>query len=165
MPLQGICQGGQTIISFNFGARKNDRVKKAFFAELIVCASYAILFWGLMMLFPQAFAGIFTSDATLTSYTSGVLKIYMFGIFATGFQISCQNSFVGLSQAKISLFLAVLRKLILLIPLILILPMFFEDQVFGVFVAEPISDILAATITTIAFLTKFNKILEQGPQK
>ncbi len=165
MPLQGICQGGQTIISYNFGARKNERVKKAFFAELCVCAIYAITFWALMMLFPKAFAGIFTSDATLTDYTAGVLRIYMIGIFATGFQISCQNSFVGLSQAKISLFLAVLRKLILLIPLILILPMFFEDQVFGVFVAEPISDILAATITTIAFVTKFNKILEQGPQR
>ncbi len=165
MPLQGICQGGQTIISYNFGARKNERVKKAFFAELVVCATYAIIFWALMMLFPKVFAGIFTSDATLTDYTAGVLKIYMIGIFATGFQISCQNSFVGLSQAKISLFLAILRKLILLIPLILILPMFFEDQVFGVFIAEPISDILAATITTIAFVTKFNKILEQGPQK
>lgn len=165
MPLQGICQGGQTIISYNFGARKNERVKKAFFAELCVCATYAIVFWALMMLFPKVFAGIFTSDATLTDYTAGVLRIYMIGIFATGFQISCQNSFVGLSQAKISLFLAVLRKLILLIPLILILPLFFEDQVFGVFIAEPVSDILAATITTITFVTKFNKILEQGPQK
>ena len=117
-----------------------------------------------MMLFPKAFASIFTSDASLSEYTSGVLRIYMIGIFATGFQISCQNSFVGLGQAKISLFLAILRKLVLLIPLILILPMFMSDQVFAVFIAEPISDILAATITTIAFVTKFNKILEEGPR-
>lgn len=164
MPLQGICQGGQTIISYNFGARKKERVKKAFFSELFVCATYAILFWILMMVFPKAFASIFTSDASLSEYTAGVLRIYMIGIFATGFQISCQNSFVGLGQAKISLFLAILRKLILLIPLILILPMFMSDQVFAVFIAEPISDILAATITTIAFITKFNKILEEGPR-
>ncbi len=164
MPLQGICQGGQTIISYNFGARKKDRVKKAFFLELFVCVTYATIFWIMMMLFPKTFAGIFTSDASLSEYTANVLRIYMIGIFATGFQISCQNSFVGLGQAKISLFLAILRKLILLIPLILILPMFMSNQVFAVFIAEPISDILAATITTIAFITKFNKILEEGPK-
>ena len=164
MPLQGICQGGQTIISYNFGARKKDRVKKAFFLELFVCVTYAIIFWIMMMLFPKTFAEIFTSDASLSEYTANVLRIYMIGIFATGFQISCQNSFVGLGQAKISLFLAILRKLILLIPLILILPTFMSNQVFAVFIAEPISDILAATITTIAFITKFNKILEEGPK-
>lgn len=165
MPLQGICQGGQTIISYNFGARKNARVKKAFYAELFACGAYSIAFWALMMLLPKVFASIFTSDASLSSYTASVLRIYMVGIFATGFQISCQNSFVGLGQAKISLFLAILRKLILLIPLILILPMFMQDKVFAVFLAEPISDILAATITTITFVTKFNKILEKGPAK
>ncbi len=164
MPLQGICQGGQTIISYNFGARKKERVKKAFFSELFVCATYAIAFWLLMMLFPKVFASIFTSDISLSEYTANVLRIYMIGIFATGFQISCQNSFVGLGQAKISLFLAILRKLILLIPLILILPMFFQDKVFAVFIAEPISDILAATITTVAFILKFNRILEEGPR-
>lgn len=162
MPLQGICQGGQTIISYNYGAKKKERVKKAFFAEFVVCISYSILFWLCMMLIPGVFAGIFTSDATLSAYTSSVLRIYMAGIFANGFQISCQNSFVGLGQAKISLFLAVLRKLILLIPLILILPLFMKDQVFAVFLAEPISDITAAAITTITFMTRFNKILDNG---
>ena len=162
MPLQGICQGGQTIISYNFGADKKDRVRKAFFMELAVCGMYSICFWLCMMFFPKVFAGIFTSDIKLSTYTASVLRIYMAGIFATGFQISCQNSFVGLGQAKISLFLAVLRKLILLIPLILILPLFMKDQVFAVFLAEPISDILAATITTVAFITKFNSILEKG---
>ena len=164
MPLQGICQGGQTIISYNFGARKNDRVKKAFFMEFIICVIYASVFWCLMMFVPKVFTGIFTSDTELSNYTASVIRIYMAGIFATGFQISCQNSFVGLGQAKISLFLACLRKLILLIPLILILPMFMSDQVFAVFLAEPISDILAASVTTITFLTRFNKILEIGPQ-
>lgn len=165
MPLQGICQGGQTIISYNYGARKKDRVKKAFYAEFAVCVTYSILFWLCMMLIPKIFAGIFTSDAELSTYTASVLRIYMAGIFANGFQISCQNSFVGLGQAKISLFLAVLRKLILLIPLILILPLFMKDQVFAVFLAEPISDITAAAITTITFVTRFNKILDTEPGK
>lgn len=165
MPLQGICQGGQTIISYNYGARKKDRVKKAFYAEFAVCVTYSFLFWLCMMLIPKVFAGIFTSDVELSTYTASVLRIYMAGIFANGFQISCQNSFVGLGQAKISLFLAVLRKLILLIPLILILPLFMKDQVFAVFLAEPISDITAATITTITFVTRFNKILDTEPVK
>ena len=165
MPLQGIVQGGQTIISYNFGAGNNDRVKKAFVCELIVCAVYSCSFFVLMMFLPNVFASIFTSDVALTSYTANVMRIYMAGIFATGFQISCQNTFVGLSQAKISLFLAVLRKLILLIPLILILPVFMSDKVFGVFLAEPVSDILAATVTTITFMTRFNKILAKGPQR
>lgn len=165
MPLQGIVQGGQTIISYNFGAGNNDRVKKAFVWELIVCAVYSCSFFALMMFLPNVFASIFTSDVALTSYTANVMRIYMAGIFATGFQISCQNTFVGLSQAKISLFLAVLRKLILLIPLILILPVFMSDKVFAVFLAEPVSDILAATVTTITFMTRFNKILAKGPQR
>lgn len=165
MPLQGICQGGQPIISYNFGAKQNDRVKKAFFAEFIVCAAYSTLFWAIIMLSPNVFSSIFTSDASLTAYTSNVMRIYMAGIFISGFQVSCQNSFVGLGQAKISLFLAVLRKLILLIPLILILPLFMQDQVFAVFLAEPISDILAGIITTSAFMLRFNKILSQGPKQ
>lgn len=165
MPLQGIVQGGQTIISYNFGAGNNDRVKKAFVCELVVCAVYSCSLFLLMMFLPNVFASIFTSDVALTSYTANVMRVYMAGIFATGFQISCQNTFVGLSQAKISLFLAVLRKLILLIPLILILPMFMSDKVFAVFLAEPVSDILAATVTTITFMTRFNKILAKGPQR
>ena len=160
-----LLQGGQTIISYNFGAGNNDRVKKAFGCELIVCAVYSCSFFVLMMFLPNVFASIFTSDVALTSYTANAMRIYMAGIFANGFQISCQNTFVGLSQAKISLFLAVLRKLILLIPLILILPVFMSDKVFAVFLAEPISDILAATVTTITFMTRFNKILAKGPQR
>lgn len=165
MPLQGICQGGQPIISYNFGARHNDRVKKAFYGELFVCVAYATTFWAIMLLAPNVFTSIFTSDASLSSYTTGVLRIYMACIFINGFQVSCQNSFVGLGEAKISLFLAVLRKLILLIPLILILPMFMQDQVFAVFLAEPVSDLLAGVITTTAFMLRFNKILAQGPKR
>ena len=113
------------------------------------------------MLFPQMFAGIFTSDVALVNYASFALRIYMAGIFAFGCQISCQQSFMALGQAKISLFLACLRKIILLIPLIFTLPMFFENKVLAVFLAEPVSDILAATVTAIAFFTQFHKILNK----
>ena len=93
------------------------------------------------------------------------MRIYMAGIFAMGFQIACQQSFMALGQAKVSLLLACLRKIILLIPLIFILPHLLPDPVFGVFLAEPVSDILAATITTITFFARFNGILERGAAK
>lgn len=164
MPLQGVCQGGQPIISYNFGAGNSERVKKAFFTQFKVCILFTAVCWGAMMLIPQIFAGMFTSDMALVEYTTWALRIYMAGIFSLGFQISCQQSFMALGQAKVSLLLACLRKIILLIPLIFILPVFFENKVFAVFLAEPVSDIIAATVTTIAFLTKFNKILKNGPR-
>ncbi len=165
MPLQGFSQGGQPIISFNFGAGNEKRVKQAFSIQFVVCLTYATIFWGLSMLVPNMFAGIFTADTALVEYASWALRIYMAGIFAFGAQIACQQSFMALGQAKISLFLACLRKIILLIPLIFILPMFMENKVMGVFLAEPISDIIAATVTTIAFLTQFNKILKKNSEK
>ena len=161
MPLQGICQGGQPIISFNYGAKNNERVKKAFFIQLKVCVIFTCISWLIMMLVPQIFAGMFTADKELVKYTAWALRIYMAGIFAMGFQICCQQSFMALGQAKVSLFLACLRKLILLIPLIFILPVFMQDKVFAVFVAEPVSDIIAAAVTTIVFMAKFNGILEK----
>lgn len=165
MPLQGICQGGQPIISYNYGARNSQRVKKAFSCQFIVCVVYAACFWLLVMLFPKVFAGIFTSDAELVEYAAWVIRIYLAGIFAMGFQISCQQSFLALGQAKVSLLLACLRKLILLIPLIYILPLLIPgNKVFAVFLAEPISDILAALVTTLTFFTRFNRILARGPQ-
>ena len=161
MPLQGLCQGGQPIISFNFGAGNKERVKRAFSLQLAVCLSYATLFCLLSLVFPRFFAGIFTPDAALLDYAAWAIRIYMAGIFAFGAQIACQQSFMALGQAKVSLFLACLRKLILLIPLIFILPFFFENKVFAVFLAEPVSDIIAAAVTTIVFLSRFNKILEK----
>ena len=164
MPLQGICQGGQPIISYNYGAGNKSRVKEAFFTQFGACILYTTLFWAALMIVPQIFAGMFTNDAALIQYTTGAIRIYMAGIFSVGFQISCQQSFMALGQAKVSLLLACLRKLILLIPLIFILPLFFADKVFAVFLAEPVSDIVAATVTTITFLTQFNKILKKEPK-
>lgn len=162
MPLQGFTQGGQPIMSYNYGAGNVDRVKKAFFMQFGVCVGYATLFWGLCMLMPNVLAGIFTTDVALAEYASWAIRIYMAGIFSVGFQLSCQQSFMALGQAAISLVMAFLRKLILLIPLIFILPNFFADKVFGVFVAEPVSDIVAAAITTIVFFTQFKKIMAKA---
>ena len=162
MPLSGICQGGQPLISFNYGAKKYDRVKEAFLCQFFACVGYTTVFWILLMVAPGFFAGIFTSDAALVEYTSWALRIFLAGAFSVGFQISCQQTFVALGQAKICLFMACLRKLILLIPLIFILPHFFADKAFAVFLAEPVSDILAAIITTVTFFTFFRKMLKEG---
>lgn len=161
MPLQGICQGGQPIISYNYGAGKTDRVKQAFLTQFITCVIYAITFWFVIMIVPEVFAGIFSDDAALVEYTGWAMRIYMAGIFAMGFQTSCQQSFMALGQAKISLIMACLRKIILLIPLIFILPLFFENKVFAVFLAEPVSDILAGLITTITFFVTFRKLIRR----
>lgn len=161
LPLQGICQGGQPIMSYNFGAGNKERVKKAFFTQFTVCIVFTSCFWLIMLLFPKLFAGIFSNNTDLITYTTWALRIYMAGIFSLGFQVACQQSFMALGQAKVSLLLACLRKLILLIPLIFILPCFIQNKVFAVFLAEPISDILAAIITTLTFFSRFNKILDR----
>ena len=162
MPLSGICQGGQPIISYNFGAGNEKRVKEAFFTQFGVCVAYTTVFWLTMMIVPQFFAGIFTSDPALVEYAGWAIRIFLACGFSVGFQISCQQSFMALGQAKVSLFMACLRKIFLLIPLIFILPSFFADKAFAVFLAEPISDVIAAAVTTITFLTSFNKILKKG---
>ena len=133
LPLQGICQGGQPIMSYNFGAGNRDRVKKAFFTQFTACTVFTGCFWLMMLLFPKGFAGIFSNNTELITYTAWALRIYMAGIFSLGFQVACQQSFMALGQAKVSLLLACLRKLILLIPLIFILPHFIQNKVFAVF--------------------------------
>ena len=162
LPIQGICQGGQPVMSFNFGAGNQARVKEAFRFQFTLCFGYTTLFWLGMMLVPGLVAGIFTSDATLIQYTTWAMRIYMAGFFAMGVQIACQQSFMALGQAKVSLLLACLRKLILLIPLIFLLPHLLPDPVFAVFLAEPVSDITAASITVFTFLSRFDKILDRG---
>ncbi len=163
MPLSGICQGGQPLISYNYGAGKMDRVKEAFYCQFFACIGYTIVFWLLLMLMPNVFAGIFTSDVALVEYTAWALRIFLACAFSVGFQISCQQAFVALGQAKISLLMACLRKLILLIPMIFILPHFFADKSFAVFLAEPVSDFIAAAVTTVTFFVFFRKLRRQFP--
>ena len=162
MPLSGICQGGQPLISYNYGAGKLDRVKEAFFCQFGVCVAYTTCFWLLLMFLPNFFAGIFTNDASLVGYTAWAIRIFLACGFSVGFQISCQQAFMALGQAKISLLMACLRKLILLIPLIFILPLFFENKALAVFLAEPVSDFIAAAVTTITFFTFFRKLMKEN---
>ncbi len=151
MPLQGLSQGMQPIVSFNYGAGNLSRVRKAFQLTLTSCLCYSMLLWAISMLFPQMVARVFSTDEAMIQYTAGVMRIYMAAAGIFGAQIACQQTFVALGKAVHSLFLAVLRKIILLIPLIYILPMFFEDKVFAVFLAEPVSDTLAVCTTVTMF--------------
>ena len=140
-------------------------MKKCFGLQLLLCGGYTTLFWAASMLAPQVFVRIFNNDAALVEHTVWALRIYMAGIFSLGFQLTCQQTFMALGQAKICLLLACLRKLILLIPLIFILPHMMEDRVFAVFLAEPVSDIIAAVVTVSIFLSRFDRILKKGASK
>lgn len=160
LPLQGLTQGAQPITSYNYGAKNYDRVKKSVRLLLTCTLTYSTLFWLALMFVPQIFVGVFTSDAELAGTAAWATRIFMFGCFAFGAQSGCQQSFLALGQAKVSLLLALLRKIVLLIPLIYILPNIFSNNLFGVFVAEPIADILAATVTVISFIIWSKKSLK-----
>lgn len=157
MPLQGLTQGAQPIVSYNYGARNPQRVREAFRCLLMACVTYSLTMWTLAQLMPQVFAGIFTPDPELQAYAAWALRIYMAATGIFGVQIACQQTFIALGNAKASLFLAVLRKIILLIPLIYILPHFFTNKVFGVFLAEPVADMLAVCTTACMFAIQFKK--------
>ncbi len=161
MPLQGLTQGAQPIISYNYGARNAQRVRDAFRVLLRSCLAYSLAMWALVQLFPQVFARIFNNSPELVEYTAWALRIYMAASGIFGIQIACQQTFVSLGNAKTSLFLAVLRKIILLIPLIYILPSFFANKVFAVFLAEPVADALAVTTTAIMFAMQFRPAMER----
>lgn len=152
MPLQGLTQGAQPIISYNFGAGNKQRVGRCYKLLLVICFSYSTLVWLAGMCVPQMFAAIFTSDTALTQVTVHALRIYMAVIFMFGLQIACQQTFVSMGNAKTSLFLALLRKVFLLIPLIFILPHFLTNKVDAVLLAEPVSDFVAVCVTcTLSF--------------
>ncbi len=157
LPMSGITQGAQPIISYNYGARNAERVKKAYTLVLISCVSYSLLIAGAAVLFPRIYVMLFASDEQMIEYASWALRIYLMGMTIFGAQNACQQTFIALGDAKTSLFLAILRKIILLIPLIYILPNFFDDKVFAVFLAEPVADVLAVCTTVTVFLLKFKR--------
>ena len=163
LPLSGLTQGAQPIISYNYGAKNKKRMKDAFKYLFISTVSYSTLFWLLMMIAPQFFSRIFTNDKAIIDMATAGIRIYMGGVFALGVQIACQQTFIAMGNAKTSLFLALLRKVFLLIPLVLILPKVLSNKVFAVFLAEPISDIIAATVTGILFYRNFSSTLRSMP--
>lgn len=166
MPLSGLTQGAQPIISFNFGAGNKTRVKKTFRMLFFCALGYSFVSGGLVLLFPEVFVSIFNKNSReLFEISVWAMRIYISGTLILGIQSACQQTFLALGQAKISLFLACLRKIVLMIPLIFLLPHFFENKVFGVFLAEPVSDIIAVIVTATTFFIAFPKILEQGANR
>ena len=161
LPLQGIAQGAQPVSSYNYGARNADRVKKTFRLLLITCLTYSVLLWAAVELIPRAFVSIFTSDAALIDFTAPMLRVYLGGLFLFGIQIACQMTFTSLGKAVNSIVVAVVRKFVLLIPLIYIMPHMVSDPTVGVYMAEPIADIIAVIFTSILFAVQFKKALAE----
>ena len=158
LPLQGLTQGAQPIISFNYGAKKLDRVSRTFRLLLTSCMTYSTVLWAVAMFVPMVYIRIFTQDAALTAFSEWSIRIYMAASLLFGAQLACQQTFIAIGDSKTSLFLALLRKVILLIPLIYVLPNLFENKVFAVFVAEPIADTIAVCTTVTLFLLSFRKM-------
>lgn len=160
LPLNGFAQGSTPITSYNYGARNVRRVRENIRLLLRISFGYSLLCLLAVLLFPGFFVGLFQTREPLTSHTIALLRLYCLGLGMLGLQISCQQSFIAFGQAKISTFLALLRKMILLIPMILILPHFFQPEVVAIYAAEPIADILAALVTSIAFYRYFRELLQ-----
>lgn len=158
LPLQGLTQGGQPIISYNFGAGDMDRVKAAFKLQTLCCLAYAGVIWLLAEAVPAVFVGIFTSDPALSQLSQWALRIYLASAALMGLQMSCQQTFIAFGNAKTSGFLAVFRKILVLIPLIYVLPLLFEDKVFAVFLAEPVADFIAVSMTVTLFYREFKSL-------
>lgn len=158
MPLQGLTQGSQPIISYNYGARNIERVQKGFKLLLKISLLYSFCLWAVSMFAPQIFILIFTSDKELLNNTIWAIRIYMSASCIFGIQIACQQTLIALGNAKKSIFLAFLRKCILLIPFIFVFPLLIEDKVFAVFLAEPVADILAVLCTSLMFYFEYRKL-------
>ena len=161
LPLQGLSQGAQPIISYNYGAGNARRVQQGFSLLLKCCLIFSVTLGVAVMGAPRLFLGIFTPDKALIDYAVPLVRTYMAGTILFGVQIACQQTFVALGNAKCSLFLACLRKLILLIPLIYLLPPLFTDKVFAVFLAEPVADVIAVSCTALLFFHVFRKTMRR----
>lgn len=161
LPLQGIGQGAQPITSYNYGARNAERVKQTFRLLLISCLTYSVALWAAVELCPRLFASIFTQDAELIAFTAPMLRIYLGGLLLFGIQIACQMTFTSLGKALNSIVVAVVRKFVLLLPLIYIMPHLVSDPTVGVYMAEPVADILAIIFIAILFSFQFKNALSQ----
>lgn len=160
LPLQGIAQGAQPLSSYNYGKGNMERVKLCYKTLLCVCFTYSALLWGTVELFPRFFASIFTSESSLISYSIPIIRIYMAMLGLMGILISSQMTFVSIGSALSSVSIALVRKIVLLIPLIFIMPRLFpENAVYAIFFSEPIADFLAITFTVIVFSIQFPKAL------
>ena len=162
LPLQGLGQGAQPILSYNYGAKNVNRVKKTFRLLLKVSVCYAAILWAFVEICPQIFVGMFTSDAVLMEFSKTALRVYMAAMFMFGIQIACQMAFTSLGCAMESIVVAVMRKFVLLIPLIFIVPLIWKSNpTMGVYLAEPVADFFAVTFTIVLFSSRFKKALKK----
>ena len=161
LPMQGIAQGAQPISSYNYGAKNTARVKKTFRLLLTSCVVYSFVIWGAIMLFPKVFAGIFTPDAELIVFTAKALRIYCGVMCIFGIQIACQMTFVSTGNAPCSIIVAIVRKFVLLLPFIYLIPNLVQNKTMGVYLAEPVADMIAVTFTAILFAVQFKKSLKK----
>lgn len=162
LPLQGLGQGAQPILSYNYGAKNVNRVKKTFRLLLKVSVCYAAILWAFVEICPQIFVGMFTSDAVLMEFSKTALRVYMAAMFMFGIQIACQMAFTSLGCAMESIVVAVMRKFVLLIPLIFIVPLIWKSNpTMGVYLAEPVADFFAVTFTILLFSSRFKKALKK----
>lgn len=159
LPVHGLTQGSQPIVSYNYGAGNPERMKQAFVLLLKSSLVYTAALWALSLLCPGLFVMIFTGDPELSAAARWAMRIYMASVVLMGAQTACQQTFVALGNSKTSSFLALLRKIILLIPFIYIMPHFFDDKVFAVFFAEPVADFLAVAATVTLFSREFRRLL------
>lgn len=159
LPMMGLTQAGQTLISYNYGAKELPRVKKAFKVMFISALGYSLLMYLLILLFPEFIVTIFNDSPELKEIAPRAMRIFFLGLSIMGAQLACQSSFLALKQPVVSLIMALLRKVILLIPLAIVLPIFVGID--GIFIAEAIADVLAVVITTITFAVMFPKILNK----
>ena len=160
LPMQGIAQGAQPISSYNYGAGNADRVKKTFKLLLTSCIVYSFAIWGAIMLAPNVFARVFTPDPELIEFTAKALRIYCGALCLFGIQIACQMTFVSIGNAPCSIIVAIVRKFVLLLPLIYLMPQFLQNKTMGVYMAELIADVIAVTFTAILFTAQFRKSLK-----
>lgn len=161
LPTQGFAQGAQPILSYNYGAKNAERVKRTYKLLLTTCLAYSVTVWAAVMLFPSVFVSIFTPEPELISFASKALRIYFAGMLLFGIQIACQMTFVSLGNAPSSVIVAVMRKFVLLLPLIFIMPNLVSDPTLGVYMAEPIADVIAVTFTAILFIFQFKRALKK----
>ncbi|MEE1032304.1 MAG: MATE family efflux transporter, partial [Ruminococcus sp.] len=162
VPVQGIAQGVQPIMSYNYGAGNYDRVKGTFGRMVSICLAATLVLGGTAVLKPELFVNLFSNNQELVALTCKAMPIYFFGVTIFGIQMGCQTTFMALGQAKVSLFIALLRKVILLVPLAIILPKFLGVN--GIYIAEPVADILSVTATSILFIITIRKVLKK-PEK
>lgn len=141
LPVSGIVNGAQPVISFNFGAKNKERVKAGIRFNTLIGSGYTMIAWLCVVIFPEFWFGLFSDDMQLMNFGLSAMKIYFFGFVFMALQFAGQSTFQALGDARHAIFFSLLRKAIIVVPLTLLLPVL-GFGVNGVFLAEPISNVI-----------------------